>query len=309
MTEPNGAGHTGNGHDPTAAQPPRTGADRLSTTLELWEIAEKLAKLTRTQILIYLDLRCRARDGRGRAFPSLTTIARDTQCARRHAPDAINQLVAVGLIAKEQRRSKTGDFNSTLYTLIEPARGQVTREGSDVQVTRWGPMSHQVVTSHGTKLLKRTRITEQKEEPPVVPHEGDAPAPPPLDGNASKEQADDQPTRRHGRAKCHVDEVERWDHPALCRAYLAQGALDGWLTQGVDHEASARDEFRRFELHHRQAATLSADWHATWCLWLTKIARLARPGGRQRQRGSRIDVGRRAADRGRRGRPLENDLG
>src|SRR6516165_10230088 len=83
--------HTGNGHDPTAAQPPRTGADRLSTTLELWQITEMARrKLSHTDIVVYLLIRCHARDGRNPAFPSRNTLAKEADCA----PESVSRSTA-----------------------------------------------------------------------------------------------------------------------------------------------------------------------------------------------------------------------
>src|SRR5262249_24658479 len=63
-------------------------------------------------------------DSAGRAFPSVATIAADTGIGRRHVFYAINNLRKSGLLLTDRRRDESGDWSSTLYTVI-PEKGVV----------------------------------------------------------------------------------------------------------------------------------------------------------------------------------------
>jgi hypothetical protein len=107
----NGAGrHTGNGldHDAPFAIVPR----RLIGEL-------KRLRLTKTELLVYLELLTYRNAQKGSAFPSLNEVARDIGCASRHCARAITRLQKVGLLCKQPRRSQAGGHIRTLYTFPE----------------------------------------------------------------------------------------------------------------------------------------------------------------------------------------------
>jgi hypothetical protein len=57
-------------------------------------------------------------DASGQAFPSVATISADTGINRRHVFYAINNLRKSGLLLTARRRDDSGDWGSTLYTII-----------------------------------------------------------------------------------------------------------------------------------------------------------------------------------------------
>ena len=60
-------------------------------------------------------------------FPSQATIAGLIGCSRRKVHDAVLKLEALGLIQAERRQKDTGDYDSNVYTLLDPPTLRGTR--------------------------------------------------------------------------------------------------------------------------------------------------------------------------------------
>ena len=67
-------------------------------------------------VYIYLQDRCNAD---GQCYPAIGTIAKELNLSRRTVERAIQDLVKIGLIQKEQRWRENGGKSSLLYTLKE----------------------------------------------------------------------------------------------------------------------------------------------------------------------------------------------
>jgi hypothetical protein len=285
---------------------PRTSANRLSTTIKLWEITEKLAplKLNHTDIVVYLLLRCHARDGRNLAFPSRDYLAKEAHCAPESVSRSTAKLEQLKLIRKDWRRSQA-------FTVYELADNQATNSPlmDEEQVTDPSPASngsvtakcrirHSEVTNPSTKLLKGTRVIEQKEEQQLARG--------PVNIN-SEEQGDDQSARRQRQPACTIEEWTPTERDY--QAFLDQGAIDGWLARVGNTRAAADRQFAKFcrwatdnELDDRSPA----EWSSTWRSWLTRVARHDERRGRRSGRRSVFDLARGAVARPGAGSPARD---
>lgn len=61
-----------------------------------------------------------AGDKRNKVWPSLKEISERMNVSRNTAKKAIEELISAGLLKKELRRSKEGDYANTVYTLLDP---------------------------------------------------------------------------------------------------------------------------------------------------------------------------------------------
>lgn len=71
---------------------------------------------------VYMYLKDRSNQ-KGQCYPAIGTIARDLHLSRRTVERAINDLLHVGLLKKEQRWRENGGRSSLLYTLVDKGKG------------------------------------------------------------------------------------------------------------------------------------------------------------------------------------------
>ncbi|WP_214857953.1 helix-turn-helix domain-containing protein [Exiguobacterium sp. s191] len=86
--------------------------------------------------MVYFILKSHAVNGTG-AFPSYATIAKEAQCSKRKAIDAVQSLVDRNLISKKTRVDRMGDQTSNIYTINHFVRGAQDALGV-VQEMHWG---------------------------------------------------------------------------------------------------------------------------------------------------------------------------
>ena len=67
---------------------------------------------------VYMYLKDRSNQD-GQCYPSIGTIAKELNLSRRTVERAINDLILVGFLAKEQRWRENGGRSSLLFTLTE----------------------------------------------------------------------------------------------------------------------------------------------------------------------------------------------
>jgi hypothetical protein len=91
-------------------------------------------------------------------FPSIARIAKDCGVSRRTVVLALKELVGANLIERRQRRTKSGDLDSTVYTLIVPEAGRVAAD----------PRSDTRVADVGAHDAPTGRIQGYPENPPIV---------------------------------------------------------------------------------------------------------------------------------------------
>ncbi|WP_426353699.1 helix-turn-helix domain-containing protein [Exiguobacterium sp. R-39] len=90
--------------------------------------------------MVYFILKSHAVNGTG-AFPSYATIAKEAQCSKRKAIDAVQSLVDRNLIEKKARVDHTGDQTSNIYTINNFVRGAQDALGV-VHDMHWGSAPH-----------------------------------------------------------------------------------------------------------------------------------------------------------------------
>ena len=67
---------------------------------------------------VYMYLKDRS-DKKGQCYPAINTIAKELHLSRRTVERAIQDLLAAGVLKKEQRWRENGGKSSLLYTIID----------------------------------------------------------------------------------------------------------------------------------------------------------------------------------------------
>jgi hypothetical protein len=91
-------------------------------------------------------------------FPSIARVAKDCGISRQTVVLALKELVGARLIERRQRRTKSGDLDSTFYTLIIPEAGRVAAD----------PRSDTRVLDVGAHGAPTGRIHGYPENPPNI---------------------------------------------------------------------------------------------------------------------------------------------
>ena len=108
----------------SAAAPVAPGESRTSGGFCMvpWAVVD--ARLSPHELAVYVAL-VRHANWRGQAWPSVETIAGVSGMGARRAREAINELVRIGFIRREYRKTPCGDDDTPLYHVL---RGTVPRE-------------------------------------------------------------------------------------------------------------------------------------------------------------------------------------
>jgi len=83
-------------------------------------------------------------------FPSIARIEKDCALSRRTVVRALKELVDAGLIKRRPRRTRSGDRDSTVYTLLIPEGGRAAADPtSDTGLPEVGPQNAPTGRIHG----------------------------------------------------------------------------------------------------------------------------------------------------------------
>jgi hypothetical protein len=255
MTGPNGAGH----------------GDRNETKLELREITARLAplKLGGVDLLVYFDIRCRDRDGRGRAFPSLDQLVRDLGCAKETVCRSLSRLERLGLIRKHRRPSR----GSTVYEVLG------AEELTDRSTTIDGSVNDDCAIGQSRLTDSSTKLSKEESSKRRTPSGGDARA-------RGEDFSNDEVDRRQVEMLLPID--GGGDRMAPLRRFNPSDATVEWAAE--HYGLNARDdrilgEFIDWYLEHDE---LPADIEAAYRRWIRRQplfdqrdAERSRPGGRR----------------------------
>ena len=93
-------------------------------------------RIKRPELLVYLVL-CYHADNKSRdCFPGLSLIAKEARCGRSTVWQAIQKLIKLGYITKQNRKKKDSkEFTSNIYTLTGVSASDIPISASDIPIS------------------------------------------------------------------------------------------------------------------------------------------------------------------------------